>query len=784
MPAKKQKKLPKIDLSKEIIKQVDVQVADAKDFLDYGTTVASSRAIPNVHDGLKPIHRYILVAMNDLKLNATAKTIKSQKVEGNVMGDYSPHSGSYSSIDYLTQDYVFQLPPIHGEGNFSTIDGSKAGAARYTEVRNSIYGDMFMKRVSEKLVPYVPNYDGTKRLPKILPVDFPALLINGTKTGIAVGFTSAIAPHNPVDALKSTIAYLKNPDISLKALMKILKGPDLPTGGVLIGDVTEYYETGETKLINQGTIVDSQDDPNTLIITEVPYELGGSVDTYVLNVKKAISENQLPGIKSIDDYSDDDLKIEVVLDKGVDHEKAKALLFAKTKLQTNYSLSWMALDNKTPRLYNLLSYMKTYAAFQHSLMIKEFKYEQEKAEKRLNIVEGLVTIPDVIKELVYAAQHTTGRAELESVLTGKTSVKGLTHKFNYNAEQAATIASMRIYNLNHVDAEALLKEKAELQTKLTWAIRYTKELDLRTELLIARHEKIMKDLIKDGFKSRKTILRDKSALKEYAYTSEKVVAPITVTIDKYNYIKTTDRLKNGTLSDDMIMRYDTTTDDILTIFTDKGNMYQLPTNKLKRLSTRDKSNGDTVYALFTKQGLTPDENVLAYSFRSKLDLETTQAVFISKNGLAKRVPTKDSTLITKTLRSKVNAYKAKSDDSLYAAYILDSSSFENLDVIAIRGDRSKRIHLLDIKEQSSMTGSGVRTFHQKENNELKLIHIFNNQDQHQVINYNAQDLDVSIQPILKLTQTFKPLDFTLPTPDIIEEDDAENVNKDEIEKAE
>jgi len=247
MPAKKQKKLPKIDLSKEIIKQVDVQVADAKDFLDYGTTVASSRAIPNVHDGLKPIHRYILVAMNDLKLNATAKTIKSQKVEGNVMGDYSPHSGSYSSIDYLTQDYVFQLPPIHGEGNFSTIDGSKAGAARYTEVRNSIYGDMFMKRVSEKLVPYVPNYDGTKRLPKILPVDFPALLINGTKTGIAVGFTSAIAPHNPVDALKSTIAYLKNPDISLKALMKILKGPDLPTGGVLIGDVTEYYETGETK---------------------------------------------------------------------------------------------------------------------------------------------------------------------------------------------------------------------------------------------------------------------------------------------------------------------------------------------------------------------------------------------------------------------------------------------------------------------------------------------------------------------------------------------------------
>lgn len=777
MAARKKVKKELINLSDEIVKQVDVQSADAKDFLDYATTVAGSRAIPDVHDGLKPIHRYILIAMNDLKLNAGAKSIKSQKVEGNVMGDYSPHTGSYPSIDYLTQDYVFQLPPVHGEGNFSTIDGSKASAARYTEVTKSKYGDMFMKRVSDKLVPYVPNYSGTKRLPKILPVDFPALLINGVKTGIAVGFTSSIAPHNPVAAIAATIKYLENPSITLPELVKTLKGPDLPTGGVLIGDVMPYYETGEGKFINQGTIIDDPSDPNGLIITEVPYEMGGAVDSYVVSVKKAISQNQLPGIKNIDDYSDThNLQILITLDKGTDHEKAKALLFAKTKLQTSYSLSWMALDNKTPRLYNLLTYMKTYVEFQHNLMIKEFKYEKEKAQTRLNIVNALITIPQNIDAIVYAAQHTTGRSELELILSGEKQLPGLKHTFTYNHAQAETIASMKMYQLNRVDAEALVKEKDELLPKIAWSIRYINEFDLRKDLLIARHTKTMNELKEDGFTSRKTILRDASALKEYAYTSEKVVAPITITIDKYNYVKTTDQLKNGTLTDDMIVRYDTDTDDILTIFTNQGNMYQLPANKLKRLSTRDKSNGDTAYALFEKQGLTPDETILAYSFRSKLDLPNTQAVFISKNGLAKRVSTQDSSLITKTMRSKVVAYKPRKNDELHTVKIMSSDEITSSDIIAISENKSKRIHMQDIKEQSSMAGSGAQTFKQKDNSQIKMIAVFNGKDTHYIVNYNAQDIDVAIQPVIKLTQTFKQLDYTLPdkSDDVSTSDEEDN----------
>lgn len=782
MATKKAKKKEVIDLSKEIIIKTDVIASDAKDFLDYGTTVASNRAIPDVHDGLKPIHRFILIALNDLKLDAKAKTVKSQKIEGNVMGDYSPHTGSYATIDYLTQDYVFQLPPVYGKGNFSTIDGSKAGAARYTEVRNTIYGDLFVNRLSDKLVPYTDNYSGTKRLPKILPVEFPALLINGVKTGIAVGFTSSIAPHNPVDAMKTVIAFAKNPTMQLSELIDILKGPDLPTGGVLIGDVEEYYRTGEGKLINQGTIIEDPSSNDTLIITEVPYEMGGVVDKYVNSVTKAISENQLPGIKKIEDYSSTDgLHVEVTLDKKMDHEKAKAMLFSKTKLQTTYALSWMAIDQKTPRKYNLLSYMKTYLAFQHTLIMKEFKYEIEKASKRLNIVTAILKVPDVLSDVINAAQKTSGKAELESVLRGESKVAGQSTTFNFNGEQAEAIAGMRIYQLNHIDADALKSEFKDLTNRKMWAERYVSEPELRAELIVSRHEKLMKTFIENGFDKRKTQLKDISALKEATYTAEKIEVPITVTIDKYNYIKTTDQLKNATMSEDMITRYDTTTDDIITIFTDKGNMYQLPTNKLKRLSTRDKSNGDTVYAIFEKQGLTPNENILAYSFRSVLERETTQIVFISKNGLAKRVNSAGSSLITKTLRSKVSAYKPKSDDELYDVFVMDRSEVESQDIIVFRDDKIKRLPLVDIKEQSSMAGAGAQTFKSKDNADIKLIKLFNHNAKHHVVLYNAQDIDVAIQPSVKITQAFKKIDYTISNEsEIVDESTISESDSDEI----
>ena len=242
--------------------------------------------------------------------------------------------------------------------------------------------------LSEKLVPYEDNYDNTKRMPRVFPAKLPYLLINGVKTGIAVGFTSSIAPHNPVDATRLLKQYIKTPKMTLDKAISILQGPDLPTGGTLYGDVRSYYKTGVGKFQNAGTIIDSDEDKNTLIITEVPYRMGGSINSYLDKVKDLIADGKLKPIRSIDDFTTDEdiannkVRIEVTLQNNYDHEQAKTLLFQKTDLRQTYSLEWMALDGLTPKRYTLMQYLQTVANFQHTLVVREYKADLEKASAR------------------------------------------------------------------------------------------------------------------------------------------------------------------------------------------------------------------------------------------------------------------------------------------------------------------------------------------------------------------------------------------------------------------
>lgn len=766
-------------LLNETAEEYPVIDADRKDFLDYGISVATSRAIPNVLDGLKPIQRYILIAMRDLKLNSKAETKKSQTIEGNVMGNYSPHSGSYESIDYLTQDYVFHLPPVYGWGSFSSISGDKAGAARYTEIRNTVYGDMYIDKTSKYLVPYTLNYTSEIEIPEVLAVSFPALLINGVKTGIAVGFTSAIAPHNPVDAISLVIEYLKNPSLSLKDAIEIIKGPDLPTGGVLIGDPYEYYSTGEGKFINQGVIVDSDDpkEKDIMVITHVPYNMGGKgVKTLIYKITDMIAENKLPGIKKIEKYTDDkNMRLEVTLQKDFSHDEARSMLFAKTDLQQTYSLYWKALDGKTPKTFTLLEYLETYAAYQHTLTIHEFKRELSKATQRLNIVDGLITVPQKLNEIIYAAKNTTGRKELEEVLTNAKSLDSIP-EFHYNAEQAEVIAGTPIYKLNKVDAQSLVNEQKELQSKVFWANKYIHEPELRDQLIIDRHLKIQEFLKTQGFGKRKTTLLDKSALKNTVYTASDVTTPLTISIDKYNYIKTTDQLKSSTKSnDDYLLRLDTDSNDILCVFSENGEMYQLETSKLRKLSTRDKSNGDNVYSVFNKNGLKSTDKVVGYAFRSQLDDPNTELMIISKNGLAKRISTQGSSLITKTMRSKVTAYKPKTNDKIMYLAIYDGSTIDSKDVIAFTEDKAKRIHANEIKYQHSTAGAGSQTFKSKDNATIKIAYLIDSTIPQLIVNFEGQDLDLMAQPVLKPTQVFKNINFSIIKPN---EESSTNDNTD------
>ena len=746
---------------KNNITPIDIAEANKQFFINYGVSVASDRALPDVKDGLKPVQRRILFSMYQSKLNPNAKPMKSQQITGDVMGRLHPHADSYGSLVYLTQPWTFTLNPIDGTlTSFGNITGTTAAAARYTETRLTKYGQEMIGNCSDKIVPYEPNYDNTTTMPKVFPAKLPYLLINGVKTGIAVGFTSTIAPHHPVDAIELTKAYLQNSALTLDDAIEIIKGPDLPTHGSLLGDPRAYYQTGVGRFINRGTIIDDPESKNGLVITEIPFEMGGAVDTFIDKVKDMIIANKLRGIKAIDDYTtaedavENRVHIDVTLQSGMDHEQAKAMLFAKTDLSKTYSLSWMALDGKVPKQYNLMSYLHTFAGFQHRLVIREFKVILDDSIRRQEIVEGLISVPGNITAIIHAARNTTGKDELVKVLTGEIKIEGQLSDFSYSPRQADSIATMRIYQLNKIDADALFKEQKELYKKIKQARILISDKGKRVALLVKRMDQAIEMLKKDGFTERRTKLLSQSEVS--AYTEQTIISEVTLTIDKYQYLKMTDR--KSVSADDIVQIIDTTDDDMLVIFTNKGKMYQLPFRSLKKYGTRDGSRGDALQAVFSKNGLQNDEQVLCYTTRKALENDQSQLVFVSKLGSTKRTITLGSKFITKTMRKSVEAWKPKFDnDELLLIQLIQQEDIESNEIIAISENETyKRLRLSDLNLVGA-AGSGSNTLIPENTHRLKLKTV-------QIMGENTSEIQtgdetISIEKfeLMKPTQKFRPI---------------------------
>lgn len=755
MPRKKQ---IKIDLSKDKIERASIDNVSRQSFLDYSIMVASDRATPNVLDGLKPVQRRILYAMNQMKLSPTAKHVKSARITGEVMGKYHPHSDSYESLDVLTQNFTFQLPLIDGRGSFGDISGNTPAAARYTEARLSQYGQLYVENNDPKIINYIDNYDNTLKMPTVFPVQIPALLINGTRKGIAVGFTTSIPSHNPIESLKLVSKYLENPNLTLDQMLKIMPGPDFPTGGTISGDFKKYYQTGICNFINTGIIQIDDTEKDTLIITEVPYNMAGSIESFIQKTKEQILDKKLPGIKSIDNYSSQTPNIQIKLERNFDPQKAIALLYNKTTLRSNYGCQWVALDSKTPKVFNLPDYLETFTDFQHKITIRKFKAVLNKSIARNQIVEALLTVPDILETIIFIAKTTQSKNEMIQVLTGQTKLTKVKKTFNYSEQQANAIASMRIHQLNRIDQNALNTEKEELDARIYWAKRYINEKDLRIQYLIKQNEQFIETFKKAGFK-RKTKILQEDIVQEYV--DEKLILDVTVAINKYGYIKMTDR--KDTSAQDIIETIDTTDNDNLIIFTQSGNMYQTPLSKLKKYTTRDQSRGDSVFSIFENNGLKPDDAILCYTTKSQLSKSTTQLIFISAKGSAKRTPTHNSKFITKTMRKQLDAWKPKfENDHLIFATIIDQTQLDQYNVIVISNENKyKAIPVASLNEIGA-TGSGSNTFIPNKSNESVIneqCFIYDKDLDTCMKNVNGTDINIMSFDILKPTQTFKPLNL-------------------------
>lgn len=539
------------------IRKANVAEMFKSDYIEYGLHTIEDRAVADVRDGLKPVHRKIVYEMLDSKLTSKNRPAKVSKIVGQVMGKYHPHGDKAIAGALVTLSTWWKNPlgVIHVKGNNGSIFGDSAADARYIEAKLTPLGDLYGENLKKGVVDFVPNYDDTESMPTILPAQLPYLLINGS-FGIAVGIAGYIPPHNPHEVLSAFIKYARNPKTKTKELMKIMPGPDFPSAGRIINqdDLLGIYETGEGNIRVQGRIRYNKK-THTLHIYELPYTLSGSMDTLIAELAKGTLETKQKGkrippklhlINAVEDNSGKDgIDIKLTLVKGADPEEAMKLVFAKTRMESTLRFSFLALNNRRLKQYSLKSYFKEYMEFQDEIVQKEHAVKLAELERRMNVVQGLLLLQVYIDEVVASAKASKSKAELIEVLTtGKVlDVPKKYHKtiksFRFNQEQAEHIASIPIYKLSQFDRESLVHEGIALQKDIDETSRIVNDYDVRLKLIIKRHQKAL---------TMMNPTRNTEIVQEDATVAPKIEQKVVdkfVSIDQYQYVRIEDNEFEG-----------------------------------------------------------------------------------------------------------------------------------------------------------------------------------------------------------------------------------------------
>jgi len=375
------------------VKQVDIVEEMRKSYIDYSMSVIVGRALPDVRDGLKPVHRRILYSMDELGVKSTGSFRKSARIVGDVMGKYHPHGDSaiYESMVRMAQDFSFRYPLVDGHGNFGSIDGDSAAAMRYTEARMTRLTAEMLRDIGKETVDFVPNFDDSLKEPEVLPSRFPNLLVNGS-SGIAVGMATNIPPHNLGEVISAIDALIDNPDLTIKDLMHYIKGPDFPTGGTIMGKsgIMNAYTTGRgrLKLRAKSHIEAINKTRDRIVITEIPYMVNKA--KMVEKIGDLVRDKKVVGISDLRDESDrNGIKIVIDLKRDVNAQIILNQLYKYTQLQDTFGVIMLALVDNKPRVLNLKEVLTHYIAFQKEVIVRRTRFDLEKAQARAHILEGL-----------------------------------------------------------------------------------------------------------------------------------------------------------------------------------------------------------------------------------------------------------------------------------------------------------------------------------------------------------------------------------------------------------
>ncbi len=434
-------------------------------YLDYAMSVIVGRALPDVRDGLKPVHRRVLYVMNELGLQPNRKHVKCAQIVGEVMGKYHPHGDSaiYDTLVRLAQDFSMRYPLVDGHGNFGNIDGYSAAAMRYTEARLDRLATEMLRDLDQDTVDFTPTYDGTRQEPIVLPSRFPNLLVNGG-SGIAVGMATNIPPHNLREVIGATVAYIDNPNIDVDGLMKHIKGPDFPTAGIILGrdGIRDAYETGRGRVRVQGRahIEPIGQGKEAIIVTELPYQVrrdgeGG----LILKIKELHEQKKLPEISDLRNESDrHGIRIVIELKRDAIPKVVLNKLYKHTPLQTTFGVNMIALVDNVPRTLSLREVIGHYVDHQREVIIRRTKYELRRAEERAHVLEGLLIALDSLDEVI---------ALIRGSRDPETARKGLVERFELTVVQAQAVLQLTLSRLTALEADKIKQEHADLMERIT-----------------------------------------------------------------------------------------------------------------------------------------------------------------------------------------------------------------------------------------------------------------------------------------------------------------------------
>src|SRR3954447_4052036 len=420
-------------------------------YLDYAMSVIVGRALPDVRDGLKPVHRRVLFSMNEMGLQPNRRYVKCSRIVGDVMGKYHPHGDAaiYDTLVRLAQEFSLRAPLVDGQGNFGSVDDDPAAAMRYTEARLAPIAREMLRDLDSDTVDFGPNYDGSEREPLVLPARFPNLLVNGS-SGIAVGMATNIPPHNLRETIAATIAFIDNPDIDTPGLMQFMKGPDFPTGGVILGlsGIRDAYETGRGRVRVRATahIEQIRGNREAIVVTELPFMVKKGGDGGVIRkIAELVSEKKLTEISDVQDHSDrNGMRVVIELKRDANPKVVLNKLYKHTPMQTTFGVNMVALVENVPKLLGLKDVIKFYVRHQREVIVRRAKHELKGLERRVHVLEGLLIALDHIDAIIALIRSSRDR---------DTARSGLMERFEMSEIQARAVLELRLQQLTGLEAD-------------------------------------------------------------------------------------------------------------------------------------------------------------------------------------------------------------------------------------------------------------------------------------------------------------------------------------------